>query len=59
MVQVKNKTQNWAKRVIGHDLIQPEVMRMTMYEENSMDFLYNNTGIRNSRKQVFLASEER
>ena len=27
-----------SKRVIGHDLIQLEVVRITMYEENSMDF---------------------
>ena len=46
------------KRVIGHDLIQLEVVRMTMYEENSMKFLCPG-GIRNSRKHVFLASEKR
>ena len=28
-----------SKRVIGHDLIQLEVVQMTMYEENSMDFV--------------------
>ena len=55
MVQVKNKTQNWAihwvtlaflvsKRVIRHDLIQLEVVRMTMYEENSMDFCITTLG---------------
>ena len=33
-----------SKRVVGHDLIQLEVVRMTMYEENSMKFLYNPVG---------------
>ena len=28
-----------SKRVIGHNRIQLEVVRMTMYEENSMDFV--------------------
>ena len=28
-----------SKHVIRHDLIQLEVVRMTMYEENSMDFV--------------------
>ena len=33
-----------SKRVIGHDLIQLEVVRMTMYEENSMDFCITTLG---------------
>ena len=32
------------KLVIGHDLIQLEVVRMTMYEENSMDFCMTTLG---------------
>ena len=50
---VKNKTQNWA--ILWHwlfgikacgwaDLIQLEVVRMTMYEENSMDFCITTLG---------------
>ena len=33
-----------SKRVIEHDLIQLEVMQMTMYEENSMDFCITTLG---------------
>ena len=33
-----------SKRVIGHDLIQLQVVRMTMYEENSMDFCITTLG---------------
>ena len=33
-----------SKRVIGQDLIQLEVVRMTMYEENSMDFCTTTLG---------------
>ena len=33
-----------SKRVIGHDLIQLEVVRMTVYEENSMDFCITTLG---------------
>ena len=33
-----------SKRVIGHDLIQLEVVRMTMYEENGMDFCITTLG---------------
>ena len=55
MVQVKNKTQTGqffdigffgikACDCIGHDLIQLEVVRMTMYEENSMDFCVTTLG---------------
>ena len=55
MIQVKNKTQNWTiqwltlaflvpKRVIRHDLTQLEVVWMTMYEENGMDFCITTLG---------------
>ena len=33
-----------SKRVIGHDLIQLEVVGMTMYEENSVDFCITTLG---------------
>ena len=33
-----------SKRVIRHDLIQLEVVRMTMYEKNSMDFSITTLG---------------
>ena len=33
-----------SKRVIGHNLIQLEVVWMTMYEENIMDFCITTLG---------------
>ena len=68
MVQVKNKTQNWA--ILWHWLFwyQSVWLGMTSFSwkwcgwlclKKTAWILYNNTGIRNSRKQVFLASEKR